>query len=207
MKLSEVLTPQEQLDEISLKHTVAVGATALAMTTGGSSLHKDKAVDIKPLTTQTINKQVHKDEVHALTKAVLDKYDISKDQAVKIVKLAKQHEYADFPKAKDILAIVGIESSFNPNAQSKLRKDPAVGLMQVRPGVWGMKHSQLKGPGSIENQIKVGAEILNKYYKRLNDREKAVHAYNVGMTNFLKGKHNPAYVTKYKNELAFYNKS
>ena len=79
--------------------------------------------------------------------------------------------------------------------------------MQVRPGVWDMKRSQLKGPGSIENQIKVGADILNKYYKRLNDREKAVHAYNVGITNFLKGKHNPTYVAKYKGELAIYNKS
>lgn len=208
MKLHEVVQPtlleQEQLDELSVKHAIAAGATALALAVGSSS-HKTEPVDTKPLTTHTINKAVHKDDVHELTKAVLDKYDISPVQAKKIVQLAKKHEKADFPKAKDILAIVGIESSFNPNAQSGLKKDPAVGLMQVRPGVWDLKKAEIKGPGNIDKQISIGSEILAKYYKRLNDRDKAVHAYNVGMGNFLKGKHNPSYVAKYKDELTMYN--
>ena len=122
--------------------------------------------------------------------------------AEKIVKTALQNEHPTFPKAEDILAIVGIESSFNPSVKSQLKHDPAVGLMQVRPGIWDIDPTKLS---TIENQIKVGANILAAYYSKLKSPDGAVHSYNIGITNYNKKKGlNPGYVQKYKTDLKLY---
>lgn len=197
MKLVEVSHLQE-LDEASLKHYAAASATALALLAAVGH-HNEQP---KPLTTSTIHKQIKRDEVAELTRAVLAKYDIDKANAERIVKLAKKHEASTFPKAKDILAIIGIESSFNPKAVSGLKHDPAIGLTQVRPGIWNLDKAKLAG--SVEEQIKVGADILKKYYERLHSKDQAVGAYNVGIVNFLRGKDNPSYVAKFKAELQNY---
>jgi soluble lytic murein transglycosylase-like protein len=127
---------------------------------------------------------------------------VTPELAQQVATLAKKYEKASFPKARDILAIVGIESSFNPNSVSQLSTDPAVGLMQVRPGVWDINPAKLKN--SLELQIQTGAEILHKYFNQYGDISTAVHAYNVGPGNFRKGKHNPEYVHRFNTERNLY---
>jgi soluble lytic murein transglycosylase-like protein len=134
---------------------------------------------------------------------VLDHYKISREQAEKIVKFAIKYEKPSFPKAHDLLAIIGIESSFDIYAKSSLKKDPAIGLTQIRPKIWGLKPEVLKG--NIELQIKKAAEILDMYYHKLGSEEKAIHAFNVGPTALKKGNTNHGYVRKFKTELAKYN--
>jgi hypothetical protein len=145
------------------------------------------------------NAHVAKKEAAGVTKALKHKYsNISNDELTKIFALAKKHEHADFPKAADILAIVGIESSFKKTATSNLEKDPAYGLMQVRPEVWG---TSVKNLATVESQIKFGSDILHKYYQKLGDPDDAVHAYNIGITNFKRGTGlNPSYVEKFHKE-------
>ena len=198
MKLNEILS-NEELTEISIKHAVAVGAAALSLV-GSNVINKKPSAP--PFTGQSIHKQVNTDEIHKLTKAVLNNYVIDKVHAAKIVALAKKHEKPIFPKAKDILAVIGIESRFNPQAVSKLKHDPAIGLMQVRPKAWGLEKTNLHDDNS---QIAAGVDVLEKYYKRLKNPEDTIHAYNIGMKNFLTGKHNIRYVAKYNDELLKYN--
>jgi len=196
MKLSE-LKPPEQLDEISLKHAIAAGATALSL---ASPIGHEKVPPQKPKVVHQVDHK--KIKIEKLLTDVLDNYKISKEEALKIVKLAVTHEHPTFPTARDILAIIGIESEFNDDAKSKLKNDPALGLMQVRPETWDLDETDLDTP---EKQIKVGSEILKKYFDRLHDKDKAVHAYNVGITNLKNRKHlNPGYVRKYKAELKLY---
>lgn len=204
MKLNEIieLPPKgEQLDEVNFKQALAGGAFALG-TMLSPSLSQNEPVQV------TAAQQAEMDKASAskraemnkamLTNTIMKKYRVSPSLAQKVATLAQKYEKASFPKAEDILAIAGIESSFIPTAVSNLKKDPAMGLMQVRPGVWELNTNRLAT--DIEYQIKSGAEILHKYYKLLGSAEDAVHAYNVGIGNFRRGNHNIKYVHKYKNE-------
>lgn len=198
MRLNEIKpveTSQEELNEVDLKKALAGGAFALSTLLAPTPTHDNQ--NIPPTTVQRADM-----DASVLASSILKKYNVSPKLALTVAKLAKKYEKQTFPKAEDILAIAGIESSFRPNAVSKLKKDPAVGLMQVRPGVWDLNPSKLIN--SVEMQIKTGSDILHKYYKLLGNAEDAVHAYNVGLGNFRKGKHNPRYVPKYKNELNLY---
>lgn len=133
------------------------------------------------------------DTLRTIAKAIAKKYRVSESLVNDIVILAHKYEDPVFPKAIDILAVIAVESSFNPEAVSQLRHDPARGLMQVRPGVWGLDVSDLD---NIENQIQIGARILKRYYARTKNPESALQAYNVGITNYKRGVKNPRYLQK-----------
>lgn len=197
MKLNEIIVlpdNREQLDELNLKQALAGGAFALGTLMSPALHHQD--------TPQPTASQRAEMESAMLANKILKKYKVSPELARTVAGLAKKYEKSSFPKAEDILAIAGIESSFRPGAVSKLRTDPAVGLMQVRPGVWDLNPSKLAQ--DVEYQIKSGADILHKYFKAFGNVEDAVHAYNVGYGNFRRGKHNPQYVRKYQNERSLY---
>ncbi len=197
MRGHDFLTEQ-QLDELNLKKAAAGGILALA--TANSMLPSFKTPQ-EPSKGSASVKQISP-EVKNLTQEVLKKYKINPAVAANIVELAKKHEHAVFPKTKDLLAIIGIESSFNSAAVSQLKKDPAIGLTQIRPGVWGLNRSELSQ--DIEQQISKSSEILAKYNKRLGDPTKAVHAYNIGITSLLRGDQNLKYVDKFEKERALY---
>lgn len=135
------------------------------------------------------------------------KYKIDAKLAKNVVKLAHKYESRVFPRAKDIVAIIGIESAFRPTATSALKKDPAFGLMQVRPKAWShkFKPDQLN---DIDGQIKAGADILAHYYQVLDgDKQGTIGAYNVGLRNYVQGKKPDAvqrYVDKYSREVVAY---
>ncbi len=124
-------------------------------------------------------------------------YKIHKHKADHIVSLAYKYEKPDFPKAIDILSVIGIESSFDENVKSKLKVDPAKGLTQIRPKVW--KHLLLKDNlDTPESQIKYSAKILNSYYKQIKNQEGALRAYNIGLTNYINGINKPAQIRYYQ---------
>jgi hypothetical protein len=212
MKLNEIIE-SEQLDEIKLKHFMAGAALGAAMGASGGAVVQhshDKAQIVaaqskeaaikKSAKTESEKKQI---EIDKLTDIVLDKYKIDPKKAEEIVKLTKKYESPSFPTAADLLAVIGIESSFNPAAKSNLKHDKAIGLTQVRPKIWGIHASDLKG--NMDKQIELSADILEKYYQKLGSKDKAIHAYNVGLTNVRHKKGlNPDYVRKWKQELKRY---
>lgn len=152
-------------------------------------------VDVEPLLTSTQIKQVD---------AAVKKYRISRPFAEKVVRYAHKYQKDTFPKAADILAIVGIESSWNPNAVSKLKSDPAIGLTQIRPKVWSSVVGEPYELDLVENQIKYGAEILHQKFKKTRSVKGAVIAYNVGYTAYVKKRYKLNYLNKYMAEVAIY---
>lgn len=212
MKLNEIMSEEhlsaEQLNEISAKQIIAAGAlaaAALGLYTHSPSekISPEHSGKVDYTTREAVKLEA---EIDKLTALVTSKYKIKKDEAKAIVLLAKKYEKPVFPKAKDILAIIGIESSFNSTAVSSLKKDPAVGLMQVRPGVWGIAASSLRN--DVNKQIEFGSDILHKYFNKLKDKSDAVRAYNIGLTNFRNGKQEDAqmrYLDKYNSEVKHFN--
>jgi len=85
------------------------------------------------------------------------------------------------------LAIIEVESHFNPYAVSKLKKDPARGLMQVRYNVW---HKQLgiekrNDLHDIEMGIDAGCSVLRIYLdKTENNMKKALYKYVGGSEKY-----------------------
>lgn len=208
MKASDFLT-ERQLDELDFKKSMAAGTLALATGIGSSNIPMPSQNHAR-ITEPTANRQEQPapkkktldSKLKRLADTVVKKYKIDYDLASEIVTLTKKHEKKSFPRAEDLLAIIGIESSFNPHAVSGLRYDPAVGLTQIRPNVWGLDAGSLKS--NIEQQISTSSDILSKYNRHLNNKEDAVHAYNVGLTAFQRGDYNPNYVSKFSNERQLY---
>ena len=200
MKTEELF--DSQLDEIKLKHAIGAAVVGAALSLSGN--HSGKAPD--PVTRsitkqQSSTKDVNSDE---LAQIVMKHYNVNKEQAKKIVDTVKKHAKPTFPKVIDLLAIIGIESGFNPNAKSNLKHDPAIGLTQIRPKMWGLDASSLKS--NIEQQIKKSVEILAHNYERLGNKDDAVHAYNIGISNVIHDKKpNLKYVQKWKEELKKYD--
>ena len=204
MKVEELVPKldQQQLDEIKLKHALAIGALAASAAIPINKNHSEPSNKQSVSASQHFKQDAKKRQFDLLVNKVMVKYHVKQDFAEDVVNLALKYEKPVFPRASDILAIISIESSFNPKAVSKLKKDPAIGLMQVRPKVWGIDALELKN--SIEKQIAMGSDVLHKYYMKLNAKEKAVEAYNVGLHNFHKGTSNKEYVAKYKKALDYF---
>jgi len=182
---------------------MAAGALATALAVPGvMSADREPIHSVTPRDKTEITTTAPEIGRAELARTIAKKYRVSRKLIQQVVELAYKYEDPTFPKAADILAIVGVESSFNPESRSRLRHDPAIGLMQVRPGIWNINAAELR---SIESNIKHGANILRHYYKKLGSAEAAVQAYNLGLTRFRKGGRNKRYVAKYRLELA-YNK-
>jgi len=76
-----------------------------------------------------------------------------------------------------ILAVISVESSFNPIAESRAG---AKGLMQVIPRLHEKKFDAFGGPSTVfkpETNILVGTEILKEYLMRTGDLNDALHRY------------------------------
>jgi soluble lytic murein transglycosylase-like protein len=77
-----------------------------------------------------------------------------------------------------VLAVISVESSFNPGAQSVMG---AKGLMQIIPKYHRAKLSQLGGEAAVldpEANIQVGARILQEYVHRRGTLEAGLQYYN-----------------------------
>lgn len=195
MKLHELTI--QPIDE-SAMHKIAMAASVLL---GLLSQSPTSSTDDNPIHFH------YPVAVDKLAAAVSKKYKVDSAVLKQVVTAARKYEHPDFPTAKDILAVAGVESSFNPNAKSRLKRDPAQGLMQVRPRVWDIPEEDIT---TIDGQIKHGATILRQYYEKLGSREAALHAYNVGIANHKKSASNPAkgnprYVPKINKDRSLYD--
>lgn len=142
----------------------------------------------------------------ARAEQIAAKYHVDYRFAFEVADLAKHYERESFPRAVDILAIIGIESSFKPKSKSKLATDAAVGLTQIRPAAWSHK-IKAEELATIDGQVRHGADILAHYYDVLRDKQGAVKSYNIGLNGYQQGKHASAatrYAAKYQTELASY---
>jgi soluble lytic murein transglycosylase-like protein len=208
MKLYEVLDPTaEQLDEGIIKQAIAAAAMVVGALSPSSNTSNDPVQPPSPIA----QVQQHKGANPRLTAQQMisiasQKYKVSPKIVRQAVKAAIKYQDPVFPRAEHILAVVGVESGFNPKAKSQLASDPAIGLTQIRPEASGIGAAQL---ATIDGQIKHGASMLKQYYKRFGSIDAALHAYNVGPGNHLKSqenpkKGNPRYAPKVNAELQRY---
>lgn len=205
MKLHEILEPQS-LDERQVLKKAATIAALAAAAHGVQHLPHEKRTVVTPLHPQVqVMSTPAAEELPKLTPeqeklvdTITQKFNEADPELVAdVVHLAHKYEHETFPKAKDILAVVAVESSFKPNAKSGLKRDPALGLMQIRPGVWDVDPEEVK---DVENNIKLGASILADYYKRFRDKRKALMAYNAGPDGMKESDYAPVYASKVERE-------
>ncbi len=217
MKLHEILY-KDQLDESAWRNALAAGVLGVsalspsAITKSSPPQHEQPSDEIvshgrrSDLSSTKIEPEIGDPKTTLrrteLARSIARTYHVKLTLAQEVVNLAFEHEDEVFPKAEDILAVVGIESSFNPKSVSSLRRDPARGLMQVRPGVWNIDPESLD---DVQSQIEHGVNILKHYYKKTGNREDTLHAYNIGLTKFRRGGRNPSYVAKVQRERGQYD--
>lgn len=134
-----------------------------------------------------------------LVQALAKRFRKSEEFIQRVVDAADRYAYPDYPKRENILAIISVESSFNPKAAHR----GSLGLMQIHIKVH-RKEFRGQSPYDVDRNIAVGVKILRGYYEDLNHRERsAVLAYNAGIGNFLKGRYVSDYHRKYMRELAY----
>lgn len=187
---------QEMLEEGIIKNAIVGAAIAGA---GLVALHSGKEQPVREVSVSGKVGNVNP-ERDMLVSKVLSKYKIGETKAHQIVGAAMKHADPVFPKAHDILAVIGKESTFNEKAVSNVG---AKGLMQVRPKIWNLGHGELD---TIDNQVKHGVAILKAYHKKFSSVDSTLHAYNIGETNFRHKKNlNPKYVENFHKEKELYN--
>lgn len=148
------------------------------------------------------SQQVIENERRARLKAaVLSHYNVDEKIVEEVIEHALTYEKPVFPRAEHIMAIIGIESSWRPHVRSQLEYDPAVGLTQIRPGVWKHKIENPAKLKEIKYQVKYSIEILDEYYAKLRTPEKTLIAYNVGLTAFIEKRYDTTYLKKYMREI------
>lgn len=198
MKVHEIINEQ-RVDELNLRH-------AAAATMAGAALMGIPHKAATPIGTPTKVSQPQLEPIQVTAKPMLDpktqhlvdviskRYSADPQFVTQVVELVKKYQKPGFPTARDLLAVIAVESSFDPDAVSGLHHDPAVGLMQIRPNVWGVDSKDLKDP---EVNIELGSDILHRYYKHLHhDKAAAIQAYNVGLTDYRQGVDSPEYLMK-----------
>lgn len=143
---------------------------------------------------------VEKQRREQIKTVILSRYRVDEQIVDEAIDYAFLYEKPIFPRAEHIMAIIGIESSWRPYVRSQLEHDPAVGLTQIRPGIWKNKINDPKKLEQIKYQIKYSIEILDEYYRILRTPEKTLLAYNVGITALIENRYNDQYLKKYNRE-------
>jgi hypothetical protein len=181
----DILKEEQPLEEGLIKN--ALIGTAIAA--GALSLYNSN----KPTepTQKSVSGKITKAEPSAMGKSqqvdhIINHYKVRPELANEIVDAAHRHEnkVGDFPKAHHLLGLAAVESSFVPSAKSKLRKQPAFGLTQIRPKMHGLTYNDL---GSVDSQMEHASAILQKMHHRMKTPEDTLTSYNNGVTATLRG--------------------
>ena len=127
--------------------------------------------------TESVAVDPNEPKYRAIGEYLARRYRVSLEMATDIVSMA----YATGRETKLdpmlILAVISIESRFNPFAESPMG---AKGLMQVIPRFHPEKFHPLGGEEAafdLEANIKVGARILKQYIRRAGDLAEALRMY------------------------------
>ena len=129
-----------------------------------------------------------------IAEAIYKRFKCQEDVALLAVQYAEEFAHKDFPRKQDLLAIIAIESSFNPSAEFKGSK----GVMQV---LVKTHRARITGEFDLREQIRVGASILREYYEITGGKQAAVMSYNVGIGSYKRGARPEKYFGKYRKEL------
>jgi soluble lytic murein transglycosylase-like protein len=116
----------------------------------------------------------HEREIDAVSAAVAKRYRVARDATRELVALAYQAGARSGVDPLLIIAVIAVESRFNPIAQSD---GGAMGLMQVIPHY----HADKLGAGSVldpETNIQLGARVLKEYLRRGGTEVAGLQLYN-----------------------------
>jgi soluble lytic murein transglycosylase-like protein len=116
----------------------------------------------------------HEREIEAVSTAVAKRYRVARDATRELVALAYQAGARSGVDPLLIIAVIAVESRFNPIAQSD---GGAMGLMQVIPHY----HADKLGDGSVldpETNIQLGARVLKEYLRRGGTEVAGLQLYN-----------------------------
>jgi soluble lytic murein transglycosylase-like protein len=114
----------------------------------------------------------------ALVQHLSRRYVIDPDAAALMVSAAHRAAQEVGLDPLLVLAVISVESSFNPDAESGMG---AKGLMQIIPKYHRAKLSELGGEEAVldpEANIQVGARILQEYVHRRGTLEAGLQYYN-----------------------------
>jgi soluble lytic murein transglycosylase-like protein len=128
---------------------------------------------IPPIVVETAQER----EQRALAEFIARRWRIAESAAVSFVSIAYRAGRQHSLDPVLILAVMAIESRYNPVAESVMG---AKGLMQVIPKYHLEKLLDHGGEQALldpEVNIHVGAQILREYYRRLGDHELALQMY------------------------------
>ncbi len=117
-------------------------------------------------TEATVLTPVEENRYRALSEYVAKRYRVSQDVAFDLVSLAYKAGRELQLDPLLIIAVISVESGFNPIAESVTG---AKGLMQIIPKYHGDKLEEYGGPGAVfdpATNIQVGALILKEYIRR-----------------------------------------
>ncbi len=126
---------------------------------------------------QPVAQAVLEQEQKALAEFIARRWRIAEEAASRFVSIAYRAGSLHSVDPVLILAVIAIESRYNPVAESVMG---AKGLMQVIPHFHLEKLSGHGGEEAIldpEVNIHVGAQILREYSRRLRDEELALQMY------------------------------
>jgi len=115
--------------------------------------------------------------VDALVGALARKYRVSAEATRDMVDAAYVEGGRNGLDPLLIIAVIGIESRFNPIAQSD---GGALGLMQIIPRYHGDKFDAAAGESMLDPRIniQVGAAVLREYIRRAGTEEAGLQLYN-----------------------------
>ena len=131
----------------------------------------------QPAALQPVSQAVLEQEQKALAQFIAKRWRIAEEAASRFVSIAYRAGRMHSVDPVLILAVIAIESGYNPVAQSVMG---AKGLMQVIPRFHLEKFSGHGGEEAVldpEVNIHVGAQILREYSRRLRDEQLALQMY------------------------------
>lgn len=174
---------EDQVEEGLIKN--AIGAALIA----GAAIGAHKAMQEQPRPQKVVAGTIKKFDPIPMsreeaTEKLVTHWNVNPNTAHQITTAA--WKYGDTKEVTPhlLLGLMATESSFKPASRSKLKRDAAIGLTQVRPKMHGLKPADL---ATIDDQVKHGANLLKKFHKRMGSIEDGLTAYNNGVTATLRG--------------------
>lgn len=167
--LTAFLALPQQRDAL-LRHVPSVAAVSLAADPSVTTLARGP---IQPRLTETPAEH----EQRAVTEFIAKRYRVASDAVASFVAAAYRAGAQHSVDPLLILAVMAIESRYNPVAESNMG---ARGLMQIIPKFHLEKLMDHGGEHAVldpEVNITVGAQILREYYRRFGDLETSLQMY------------------------------